>query len=199
MKIPPYRHGLTLIEMLVTVGIFSIIMVSITDSVRYFYRANTSSIEQSYQIESARRGVEFLVRDLREASYGDDGSYPIAAISTSSITFFSDTDKDAYVERIRYSLSGTTFMRNVTDPSGAPLAYTGGGATSTVSEYVRNPEQGTLLFTYYDESGAEITDYNEVDEVRSVTINLVVNILPIRAPNEFTLRSSANIRNLRNE
>ena len=190
-------RGLTLIETIVTVAIFAIIMVAIADSVRFFYRANTSSIEQSYQIESARRGVEFLVRDLREASYGDDGSYPISAISSTTITFFSDTDKDAYIERMRYGVDGTTLYRNQLESSGTPPTYTGSGATSTVSEYVRNFEEGVPIFSYYDENGVEITDYNEVDEVRSVVVNLVVNIQPIRAPEEFTLRSSANLRNLR--
>ena len=64
---------------------------------------------------------------------------------------------------------------------------------------MRNFEEDIAIFTYYDENGVEITDYNEVDEVRSVVVNLIVNIQPIRAPEEFTLRSSANLRNLRNE
>lgn len=185
--------------MLITIAIFSVIMVAITGSVLFFYRANTSSVEQAYQIDSARRGVEFLVRDLREASYGDDGAYPVAAISSTTMTFFSDTDKDTFIERIRYTTIGTTLYRNVVEPSGTPLTYVGSGATSTVSSYVRNLEEGTALFRYFNEQGDEITDYNEVDEVRSVTVNVVVNILPIRAPEEFTLRSSANLRNLRNE
>ena len=193
------NRGLTFIEMLVTVAMVAIIMIAITDSVRYFYRANTSSVEQSYQIASARRGVELLVRDLREASYADDGSYPLASISENAITFYSDTDRDAYVERIRYELDGTSLKRAVLDPSGSPLAYTGAAATTTASEYVRNTEEGTPIFSYYDASGNEITDYSQVDEVRSITVNLVVNIQPIRAPNEFTLRSSANLRNLRND
>lgn len=191
------HRGLTLIETIVTVAIFALIMIAITDSVRFFYRANTSSIEQSYQIESARRGVEFLVRDLREASFGDDGSYPIADISSTTITFFSDTDKDAYIERMRYSVDGTTLYRNQVESSGNPPVYTGHGATSTVSEYVRNFEEGVAIFSYYDESGVEITNYDEVDEVRSIVVNLIVNIQPIRAPEEFTLRSSATLRNVR--
>jgi prepilin-type N-terminal cleavage/methylation domain-containing protein len=192
-------RGMTLLEMVVTVSIVSIIMIAISDSVRFFYRANTSSIEQSYQIASARRGTEFLVRDLREASHGDDGSYPLALIGSTTISFFSDTDKDVLVERIRYELTGTVLTRAVLEASGAPSAYTGVENVSIVSEYVRNFEEGAAIFQYFDAGGNEITDYNEVDEVRSVTVNLVVNIQPIRAPEEFTLRSSATLRNLRNE
>lgn len=191
--------GFTLLETIITIAIISIIMIAITDSVRFFYRANTSSLEQSYQIDSARKGVSFLVRDLREASNGDNGTYPISEIGTSTITFFSDTDRDVSVEKITYELNGTILTRHVVDSSGNPPAYTSAGATSTVSIYVRNIEEEADLFTYYDRDGAVISDLQNIGDVRSVTINLVVNIQPIRAPNEFTLRSSATLRNLRDE
>lgn len=185
--------------MLVTVAIFTILMIAIVESVQFFYRANTSSLEQSFQIDSARRGVEFMVRDIREAQNGDDGSHPIAAMGSTTLTFFSDTDKDASVERIHYELSDTFLYRNVLDSSGAPPTYTGAGSTSTVSDFVRNDEEGIALFRYYDENGVEITNYTLIGDVRTVTVNLIVNILPIRAPEEFTLRSSATIRNLHDE
>jgi len=188
---------MTLIEALIAISIFTILMITIISSIIFFYRANTSSLEQSYQIEDARKGVELLVRDIREATYGDNGAYLIASMSANSLTFYADTDKDDVIERIRYMLDGTTLYRNVLDSSGIPPSYTGSGATSTVSAYVRNIEEGTAVFTYYDSDGNVITDYLQVDEVRLVTVNLVVNILPIRAPEEFTLRSSATLRNVR--
>lgn len=190
-------RGLSLIESLVAIGIFTVIMSAIVSSVIFFYRANTSSLEQSFQIDSARRGVEFMVRDIREATYGDNGAYPLAEIASTSITFYSDTDQDAVIERIRYTLEGTQLFRHVLDSSGTPPTYTGAGATSTVSVYVRNDEEIVPIFRYYDANGVEITDYVEVDEVRSIVIDLIVNIQPVRKPEEFTLHSSATIRNLR--
>ncbi|XKT74682.1 MAG: PilW family protein [Patescibacteria group bacterium UBA2163] len=192
-----YRRGLTLIEALVWMSIFSIIMSAIIGSVIFFYRANTSSLEQGYQIESARRGTISLVRDLRQASYGDNGAYPLAQIASTSLMFYSDTDKDDVIERIRYTLDESNLYRHVLDSSGNPPRYTEAGATTTVSSHVRNLESGKAVFQYYDAEGNEVTDYTEVAEVRSIVISLVVNILPIRAPEEFTLQSSATLRNLR--
>lgn len=199
MRFKHTHRGLTFIEMLVTLAIFSIVMIAIVESVQFFYRANTSSIEQAYQLNSARRGIEFMVRDLREASHGDDGSYPLLTIGSTTVTFFSDTDKDDVVERIHYELSGTTLTRNVTDSSGVPPAYSGAGVTTVVSTHVRNLEEGVPIFTFYGAGGSEVTNYADVDDVRSVTANLVVNIQPLRAPEEFTLRSSATLRNLRSQ
>lgn len=191
-----YR-GLTLIETLVTVGIFSVIMVTLVNSVLTFYRANATAIEQSYQIESARRGIELLVRDLRESAYGDNGAFPLAAIAATSITFYSDTDRDAVTEQMRYELSGTTLTRSVVNPSGNPAEYTEAPETSQISTYVRNGEEATPIFRYYNALGNEISDYNDIADVVSITVSLVVNIRPIRAPEEFTLTSSATLRNLR--
>lgn len=192
-----YSRGLTFIEMLVTVAIFTIIMIAITDSVRFFYRANTSSLEQTIQINSARRGVEFMVRDIREAQNSESGAHPIASMSSTTLTFYSDTDADDDIERIHYELTDTTLFRNVIEPTGS--AYIGPGVTTTVSEHVRNFEEPAPVFEYRDQNDNLITDYTQIGDVRSVRVNMIVNILPIRAPEEFTLSSSATIRNLRDE
>ena len=190
-------RGLTFIEMLVTLAIFSLIMVTLVESVLYFYRTNTSSIEQAYQVESARRGVQLLVRDIREATYGDDGSYPLAEMASTSITFYADTDRDAAVEKIRYSLSGTNLSRTVVEPTGNPAQYTGVGTSTTVSNYVRNLDQNDAVFTYFNASTTEVTDPSDIGDAVSVSVTIVVNISPYRLPGEFTLSSSATLRNLR--
>ena len=191
-------RALTLLETIVTVSLFTVIMTSIIGSILLFYESNTSSIEQGFQVESARKGVEVMVREMREMTYGDDGTYPILSMASTSITFFSDTDRDDAIEQITYTLnSTTTLLRTVIEPSGTPIEYTGGGSTTPLSTYVRNLEESSSIFRYYDENGLEILDYNQVDEVKFVTVSLIVNILPVRAPQEFTLRSSATLRNLR--
>ncbi|HEY4473558.1 MAG TPA: prepilin-type N-terminal cleavage/methylation domain-containing protein, partial [Candidatus Paceibacterota bacterium] len=190
-------RGLTLLESLITLAIFTLIMAAIVNSVLLFYRANASSIEQAYQIESARKGVNLLVRDIRETSYAEDGSYPLSAISSSSLTFYADTDRDTAVEKIRYQLSGNSLMRTVTDPSGDPPTYSGTGTTTMVSEYVRNTTQNVSVFQFFDASSTEITSASDIVRIISVTINLIVNVTPDRDPGEFTLRSSATLRNLR--
>ena len=194
---PTTLRGLTFIEMLITIGIVATIMVAVVNSILFFYRANNTALEQSYQIDSARRGTEFLVQDLREATHGDDGSYPVASIGTSSLMFFTDVGDDQIVERVTYTLSGATLYRTVLAPSGTPPSYTTGAATTTISTYVRNIEEDEPVFRYYDRDGVEVTDMTRVGDVRFVSVSLVVNILPTRAPEEFTLRASATLRNLR--
>lgn len=190
-------RGMSFVEVLVTISLSTIIMLAVVDSVLFFYRANTSTLEQGYQVESARRGAELFVRDVREATYADDGAYPLATMASSSVTFYSDTDVDGSIERIRYTLLGTTLYRNVTDASGSPPAYTGGGVTTTVSTYVRNFDENAALFRYYNASSTEVTNAQFINTVVSLTVNLVVDIVEKHTPGKFTLTESATLRNLR--
>jgi type II secretory pathway pseudopilin PulG len=187
---------MTLIEMLVSIMVFVFAMLSITSSVRYFYRTNTYAIEQASAVTSAQRGIEDMVKTMREASYSSNGAYPVVAIAQNDFTFYADIDSDIYVERLRYYVQGTSLFRDVTDPSGDPPVYGAPQTTSIVSETVRNLDQGVTTFRYYDEDGAEITNFTNIAEVRFIELNIVVNVDPGRLPNQLTLRSTAALRNL---
>lgn len=197
MKLPKHMRAFTLIEMLVTIFVFTVILIAVTNSVLFFYRANTTAVEEAFQIRSAERGMDVLVRDLREATYGDDGSYPLAEMASTSITFYSDIDHSSPIERIRYLLNNKLLTRTVINSTGIPPTYTGAAATTTVSEFVRNSEDGIALFQYFDKNGDEVTDPLNITDVVSVSVSIVVDITPQHQPGEFTLRSGATLRNLR--
>lgn len=166
-------------------------------SLRYVYRGQRFAFEQADATRSARSGIERTVRDLRESSTADDGAYPIESMSTSSVTFYSDYDNDNKVERIRYFLTGTDFKKGVVESAGDPPTYaTANEVISTVSDSVRNEAVGIPLFTYYDTTGALMSDYTEIDELAFVLVRIVVNLHPERAPEDFELRSSAALRNI---
>lgn len=191
------NRGYTLVEMMVVLAIFTFAMAAITASIVYFYRSNTYAVEQTSAIQSGRKGIEYFVQDVREATYAEDGAYPIEAMSTSSVTFYADIDAENDVERVRYYLSSGSLMRGVLKASGSPLVYTGSETESLVSEYVRNLEKDVDTFQFKDGNGNVITDFSETQEVRSVDISLVVNVNPFRLPEEFLLSGSAALRNLR--
>ncbi len=188
--------GMTLIEMLVSIMVFVLAMTSIIATVRSFYRTNTYAVDQTSAVSSAQRGVESMVKAFREAAYSSNGAYPILTIGANDITFYADVDTDPFVERVRYFIQGTSLLRELTDPAGDPLVYGASQVSSVVSETVRNIEQGVTMFRYYDESGSEITNYAEIAEVRFIEMNVVVNVDPLRLPNQLILRSTAALRNL---
>lgn len=94
--------GFTLVETLIAVAIFALAMGAISTSVLMLYRAQGYSLQQSMAINEARKGVETMVKEIREAKYGDDGSYPIEVAADKEFIFYSDIDKDGATERVRY-------------------------------------------------------------------------------------------------
>ena len=188
---------MTLIETVVWIAITLSAMLAITTSVQYFYRTNAYTVEQAAAITSAQRGIESMVKTIREAAYASDGAYPIISLATSSISFYADIDDDPFIERLRFFIQGGALYRGVIDPSGDPPVYTNPEVISEISEYVRNNAQNVDAFQYYDLDGNLMTDFSDILEVRFVETTVVVNINPNRMPNQFTLRSTAALRNLR--
>ena len=90
-------RGMTLVEAVVWVSITSMIMLSIVQSVQYFYRANSYTIEQATAISSAQRGVGAMIKTMREATYSSNGAWPVLTLATSSISFYADIDDDQYI------------------------------------------------------------------------------------------------------
>lgn len=191
-------QGMTLVEAIIAIVLFTIVALAINESVVTFYRYNSYSIAQANQVVHARRGVEFLVRDIREMTYADDGSFPLISMGDHTISFYSDIDRDESVELVQYTLASTTLHKYVYDAAGFPPSYSTSSPTQTItiSEYVQNIDQGIPTFVYYDENGAIATASTTVTDIRFVDVNVIVNIDPIRDPGQLLMRSGASLRNL---
>ena len=190
-------RGFSLLETLVVVVVLVFIVAAIIASITYVYRGQRFAFEQADATRNARVGIEGAVRNMREASTADNGAYPIVTLATSTMTFYSDIDNDTRIERVRYFLDGDELKRGVVEPSGEPPTY----ATSTevvtrVAQHVRNTALMTPLFTFFDTNGDTLSNLSDIDAVAFVTMRLVINLEPTRAPNDFELRASAALRNV---
>ena len=80
-------RGMTMIETVVWISVFTFAMLALTTSVMYFYRTNNYAIEQASAVSSAQRGIENMVKTFREASYASNGAYPIVSIAPNDVVF----------------------------------------------------------------------------------------------------------------
>ncbi len=199
MKILHSQQGMTLIEVIVVSAIYTVTLLALSGAIYSVYTYNAYSFAQASEVAEARRGVTALVRDIREMTYGDNGAYPLSVMEDHRIGFFSDIDRDESVEYVVYELASTTLTKNVYSAAGSPPVYDFVTPTETilVSEYVQNINQATTTFTYYDGSGQPATGTTLVSDIRYVDARIIVNIDPIRDPGEFMLRSSAALRNVK--
>jgi type II secretory pathway pseudopilin PulG len=192
------KSGFTLVEAIMVMVIFTLVMFAIMQSILTFYKFNAYSIAQSYQVNHARRGMDIMVRDIREMTFADDGSFPIARMEANRIGFYSDIDRDNSVEYVEYELATTTLSKRIYGATGNPPVYgTTPESTHILSEYVQNLVQATSTFYYYDSEGNPVTVSSDITDIVYIAAQIIVNIDPIRDPGEFMLKSSAALRNLK--
>jgi len=193
------NKGMTLVEMVIVTSVFSMLMIAVGNTAANLYRANAYNIAQSYEIANARRGVQSLSRDMREMTFADDGTFPLARMEEHIIGFYSDIDRDNSVEYVEYELSTSTiFIKRIYNATGTPTSYDVSVAdeTHTLSEYVQNIVDGNATFFYYDTNGNLATATSSVTDIRYIAAELVVNVDPVRSPGQFQLHASAALRNV---
>lgn len=188
--------GLTLIETIMTIAIFTIAIGVISSLIVMGYRTQSYTLEQSAAIAEARGGVETMVKEIREARPGDDGAYIIEKAEDFQFIFYSDIDKDTVTERVRYFIQGTDFKRGVINPTSWPIQYPlVSEEISILSRYVRNQPP---IFHYFNGDGNEITELPaRLKDTKLMKVYLVINVDPNRPPQDFVLESSVQIRNLK--
>lgn len=191
--------GFTLIETVVTIAATALIFVVLGVLLAYFYKTNAYTLEQTTQVGEARAGVEDAMSHLREASYGSDGSYPIAQAATSSVVFYANVNNDSYIQQVTYTLQNGTLYRTVAEPSGNPPTYAGAAiATTTIATYVVN-STSTPIFLYFNNAGVQLSPPINTSQIASVQTTVIVDVNVNRSPTAFTLSGGATLRNLREQ
>ncbi len=191
--------GFSLVETVIAVALLSILAFAVGSfGANVFYYNSVAQNGLLAQMD-AREVVRQVASELREASPSALGGYPIEIASTSELVFYSDIDNDGASERVRYYLSGLTLMKDVTKPSGSPLAYTGTPTKSPVISTVRNGS--TSIFSFYDTNYTGTTTPLSfpvnIVSIRLVKINLAIDRDPYRSPIPLYATTQVSVRNLK--
>ncbi|MDR3519375.1 MAG: type II secretion system protein [Candidatus Pacebacteria bacterium] len=196
------KSGFTLVETLVTIAIFSILMIGITLMIQNIF---TVSEQQNGILSNTNQATiiaSTFVNELRNATYGANGAYPINQATSNQLIFFSTTPKNnGTVSQIRYYISGNTLYKGITNPAGNPLSYVGQPETITPL-LIQMSMGGNSLFSYYDGnyngSGNPLTQPVNINVVRFIQINLTVLKDATRnGTSTFSVTSGASLRNLK--
>lgn len=199
------KTGFTLIESMMSVVLLALIMGAVYGFICWGYQTYNFTFQQNQAVRKANFGIEVMVKEIREARGGNDGSYLIEKADDNEIIFYSNVDNDDDTERVRYFLQGNIFKREIINPIGWPIYYPEEEEyknTIVLSEYVRN-DVADPVFTYYngdwpgDIINNPLSSPDRISETRLVHIYLKVNVDPNSLPNDFELESDAQIRNLK--
>jgi len=201
-KIKNIQSGFTLVETIMTIFIFSVIMLGTSLMLRDIL-ANT---RQQYgvidSVDGARRVANNFVKEIRNGTYGANGAYPINQATGTQLIFFSSaSNTSGVISKIRYYISNNTLYKGVTNPAGSPLSYN--GQTETITTLLTKMSLGSnSLFYYYDGNydgqGSPLTSPVNINQIKFVKINLtVLKQLTATSNTTFTVSAGASIRNLK--
>lgn len=190
--------GITLIEMTVVLGIFSVALVAVTTYVWLGLRVQDKSIKHILAQNSARKAMTSIAAEIRSGMYSDAGSYAINTAEANTLTFYTNIDSDINAERVRYFMDGSNLKRGVVEPQGDPPNYNGTENVTTLARYIINTDN---IFSYYDRNyqGTANPLSFPVNKslIRLVRISLTIDIDINRLPDPVTVTTEAQLRNLK--
>lgn len=160
------EKGLTLIELLVAMAIFSMVVAGIMSAKFSQEDQHATQIQAAEMQQNARAVMMLMKQELRMAGYnpltGDYGE-GISAATASSITFSYVTDEDGTIESIAY-----VFEDDNADGDNDITKNVNGGGARLLAENISN-----LTFTYYDDDGnAILAPVASPDDIRSMDISI---------------------------
>lgn len=194
--------GFTLIETVMTIFIFTIIMLGTSLMLKNLLVSNQQQMLIMNDVNQARTVANSFVKELRNATYGVNGAYPINQATNTQLIFFSTAiQNNGTISKIRYYVLNNTLYKGVTNPSGNPLDYNGG--TEVITPQINQVSLGAdPLFYYYDGnyngSGNPLANPVNLNQIKFIKINLMVlKELSATSSTTYTVSAGASIRNLK--
>jgi Tfp pilus assembly protein PilW len=196
-----FKKGLMMVELLVALAIFSVVIIAVgaLGSNVFIFNSTTSGSYQATQNSQAI--LRTILKEIREASPGANGAYPLINTGSTTLSFFSDVDNDGVTEQITYTLIGTTFYRAVIKATGSPPVYLIQNQSTT--SLITNVINGNALpsFQYFDTNytgtSSPLIAPVSPSKVKLIQINQQIDIDPNRSPLPIIFTVQANIRNLK--
>jgi len=172
IKIKINRKGFSLIEMMVALGILSLIIIGL---VTFFSGGTRAWVTGQYQLEAqrnARLAMDRMVREIREGkSISSDSN-----VTKAKVNYLTSFGKNP----VTYQLNGTTIEREV---------------NSAYNQVIDNVQ--SLAFKYLDSSDTEVVlplTPEKALEISKVHIELEVDVDKDDSP-DITLNTDVNLRN----
>jgi type II secretory pathway pseudopilin PulG len=197
--------GVSLVELLVVVGLLSVVLLALFSTLNGFGRATSANFAQNEAQSTARTAIDRLARELRNTGSPGLPDVPIERADPDELVF-NTTDplepsggaaNATSVVRVRYCQHGnsgrlwrqvqtwTTSTRPPLPPREA-CPHNSYGTRELVADDVINEESARAVFTY---------DSASLSQIGTVTVELSVDTDRDRAPGAQRLSTTVSLRN----
>lgn len=194
------KKGFSLVEAIVSVAIFTLIVLGIVALVPFIF---SSAKSQSVLLSNNEQAIKVsfnLMKELRNAITAANGAYPLETAANQQLVFYTDTG--TRVDRINYFIQGGVLKKGITQPTGSPPVYNlGQEVVTTIQNDVANG--ANPLFYYYNDTYNGVTDTPltlpvNLNQVKFIKINLSIYNKGGRVnANSYTVTAGGTIRNLK--
>ncbi len=207
-----FRHrrgssGVTLMELLIAIFIIGTVGVGIAKLSGDVFSFNRYFDSAFGTADRAQRLLRPMAQEIRSAGQPNSGAYPIDTANTNDFIFYSDINNDTLVDRVRYYLSGTSLIKEVTPPTGNPLTYNDTNkVTTTLMTNVRNTALGNVpIFNYYDSShtggstGEVTAGTGDITTIRLIRVTIHIDADLHMSPPPTVVTTLIAVRNLKQQ
>lgn len=141
---------MTLVELVVTMGIFGLAMAGISYMAFSGFRYYNFIINQNQILEEIQKSITPITKEVREMRQADSGSFAIELADANQLIFYADIDDSPDAERIRYARSNECLVKGILKPTGVPPRYLDENeTTANITCNVAN-ETAEPIFSYYN-------------------------------------------------
>ena len=202
MKLPKNKKAMTLVDVIVSIGIFTLGVAGFSMLFVKSWKVNSFIVEEGNSIKIASQALNGVIKEIRKTRQADNGEYMIKSAEDFDLVVYTNDDSDPQTERVHYYLENEKLKKGVSDPTGSPAVYPANDETvSVIADYVTNtPEQP--IFYYYNKNYPGDTINNplstpaNIGDIKLIKVLLWINIKPETAPDNVRMESFVNIRNL---
>jgi type II secretory pathway pseudopilin PulG len=194
------QSGFSIIEMIITIFIFTLIGIILVNFQLDIFSLNRISNNNLLAQKEAQQALKVMSTEIRSMSPSNREAYPIIQASTSTLIFYNDVTGDDRKERIRYFLDDSTLKKGVTEPNGNSDTYS--PQKEVVQDLVYNIVNNTVaIFSYYDTNYdgtlPSLTLPVNIDSIRLIKIDLVINNDSLKSPPPLSQTTTVAIRILK--
>jgi len=196
------KKGLTLIDVLISIGIFSLGVGGFSILFARIWRINSFVIEEGESVRIASMAINKVVSELRKTRQADNGAYMIKSADDFDLVVYMNDDDDSDTERVHYFLENEQLKKGVTKPTGMPPTYPSGDqSVSVMANYVTNTPADPIFYYYNENYPGDVINNPlstpaSIGDIKLMKIFLWINIKPEIAPDNVKFESFVNLRNL---
>lgn len=196
------KNGFTLVETIVVVAIFSILALGVSAIFTHVFSSSRNRLASIDVIDQARLATTNFTNEIRVASVGVDGSFPIVTADSREIVFYTNYNQEnGLVSKIRYYAATSTLYKSTIVPTGSPLSY------NSANEKIKTVQTDLAsttekIFYYYDGDfdgeSSPLSEPVNVNDIKFVKINLnIIKKTSNTDTSSFNTSAGSSIRNLK--